>query len=251
MVKDNTDGIQSLEKAFDIVEILRDHGTVTPTEIADRGEYPVSTIHSYLTTLERRGYVLNEDDGYRLSGRFVHLGDSVKYQRDIYRAGEPILRELSEQTGESINLLVEEFGMGIYLESMTADTGFQNYSYVRRREYLHSTAAGKAILSELPGERIEAIVDEHGLAAQTENTITDVRALDAELETVKQRGVALNDEENTPGLRAVGAPIRVGEAEIAAVSISAPISRLKGERFEEEYPTLVKEGAKSIEVDLV
>lgn len=251
MTGKQTERVKSVGKAFDIVESLRKTGGAGVSELAGHVDLPVSTVHNHLKTLEDHRYVVRDGDTYRLAGRFIHLGDDVKHQMDLYRAGERILRELADDTGESVNLVVEEYGRGIYVHCITGDTGLRNYSYIRRREYLHSTAAGKAILAALPADRVGEIVESTGLPARTENTITDEGTLEDELEECRDRGVAFNDEENTEGIRAVGAPIEIGRGDVAALSISGPISRLEGDVFHEDHRAQVRSAAKSIEVELV
>lgn len=251
MSPDAKNQVKSLVRAFDVIEALWQLETTGVTELADHTGLPASTVHSYLSTLVDRGYVLREDHSYRLAARFIHLGDYVKYNLDIYRAGERIVRELAETTGESVNLIVEEGGRGIYVHCITGKKGLQNYSDVRRREYLHSTAAGKAILSKLSDERVDDIVDTWGLPSRTANTITRREELSAALERCRENGVAFNDEENTEGIRAVGAPIKIENGTYGALSVSGPISRFSKERVRDELPKHVRNAAKSIEVDLV
>jgi len=94
--------------------------------------------------------------------------------------------------------------------------------------YLHTSAAGKAILAELPEEKVHRIIDEHGMPARTEHTITDRDELLTNLEKVRNRGYSLNKEENTPGLHAIGIPVKGPRRGIVgALSISGPSHRLK------------------------
>jgi DNA-binding IclR family transcriptional regulator len=98
---------------------------------------------------------------------------------------------------------------------------------------------------------VRDIVDEQGLVRQTENTLTDTDELFAELETIRERGYAVNDEEEIRGMRSVGVPIRGIDGDVCgAVSVTGPAARLTGERFESELPDLVMQTANLIEVNL-
>lgn len=98
--------------------------------------------------------------------------------------------------------------------------------------------------------RRESILADYGLAERTEYTITDESTLREELERIRDRGVAVNDEEQVRGLRAVGAPV-IGDGRVeAAVSLSAPVSRLEGARFRTDFPNCVRQAANIVRVKL-
>jgi len=102
---------------------------------------------------------------------------------------EDIVEQLAEQTEERAQFIVEEHGRGVYLHTATGNHAVQVNSRLGRVKSLHNSASGKAILPQLPEERVEEIVDRWGLEASTENTITDYDELLAELELVRDRGV--------------------------------------------------------------
>lgn len=243
--------VKSVHRAFDIVEGLRELDGAGVTELAEHIDLPASTVHNYLSTLRERCYVVKDDNNYRLAARFVHVGDYIKQQQELFRVGRRNVRWLAEETGETVNLVIEEFGRIIYLISEVGSEGLSNYSYVRRREYLHSTAAGKAVLMELDEDRRRQILDRHGLPAQTSSTITDRNRLLDELEDAREHGYTFNDEENTEGIRAVGASVECADGSYGAVSLSGPLNHLPDERFREELPALVHDTARSIEIELV
>jgi DNA-binding IclR family transcriptional regulator len=146
--------------------------------------------------------------------------------------------------------MVEEHGQGVYLHKARGENAIQTSSYVGARKQLHCTALGKAILSQLSTERVEEIIDEQGLAKQTDNTITTRAGLFSELEQIQEENVAFDEEEVVQGLRCVAAPVTAGDR-AAAVSVSGPTSRFKGERFHETLPELVRGAANVIEVNAV
>lgn len=247
----NERAVKSVHRAFDVIDGLRELDGAGVTELADHVDLPASTVHNYLSTLRERRYVVRDGDDYRLASRLVHLGDYARGRHELFRVGKRNVRRLAEETGETANLMVEEYGRGIYLMSEVGTEGLRNYAHVRRREYLHSTAAGKAILMELDADRRETVLDEHGLPAVTPATVTDRERLREELAAARDRGYAYNDEENTDGIRAVGAPVELGDGGYGAVSLSGPVNHLPDERFREELPRLVHDTARSIEIELV
>ena len=250
MTGEDENTVHSVERALDIVEGLKTLETAGVTELADHTGMPPSTVYNYLQTLEGREYVRKDGERYELANRFIHIGDFAKHRLPLYRIGKPNLNWLAETTGKTANLVVEEYGRGIYLLSETNERTLQNYSHVRRREYLHSTAVGKAILMSMTEAEIDEVIEEHGLPALTGETITDRDALLADVETAREQGYAINDEENTTGIRAVGAPIRNPQGSYAAVSVSGHASRYSLEEVHDELADATLDAAKAINVEL-
>jgi DNA-binding IclR family transcriptional regulator len=117
---------------------------------------------------------------------------------------------------------------------------------IGKRGPLHVSAAGKAILANLPANRRDQILD--GIAVPE---TSEREALDSELETVRDRGYAFNDEESTSGLRAVGVPIRHrSDTVLGAISVSGPANRLTGDYFREELPNLLLGTVNEIELNI-
>lgn len=243
--------VKSVARALDIVEAMKELDGAGVSEIADQTDIPPSTVFNYLATLREQEYAVKDGDEYALADRFIHLGDYAKNRHELVAVARREITPLVEEVGETVNVMVEEYGLGIYAHSRTAATGLTNFAHTRKREHLHSTAAGKAILANLPPERIDEILESRGVPRQTATTITDETTLREQLESIRETGISFNDEENTPGIRAVGAPLRIGPDEVAAVSVAGPINRFHDELFRETLPELVANTAKSIEADLV
>lgn len=112
---------------------------------------------------------------------------------------------------------------------------------------IHTTAVGKSYLAFLPTDERDALLDELELENRTENTLTDRAALTAELDAVRDRGYAFNDEERIAGMHAVGAPILSDDDRVlGAISVSGPTTRLNGSWYREEVPELVQQSARII-----
>jgi len=119
-------------------------------------------------------------------------------------------------------------------------------------EHIYTVGVGKAILAQLSRDRVMEIVERHGLLKRTEQTITDPDELCAELEEIRDAGVAFDDEEYGNGLRCVAAPVMgPNERVLGAISVSGPSSRLQGEYYRDELPgTKVKKAANIIELNI-
>jgi DNA-binding IclR family transcriptional regulator len=242
--------IQAVEISCELLTALERLDSAGVSELAAELGRSKATVHSHLATLLDQEFVVKQGTEYALSLRFVELGEHAKSGVDIHDiAGEEVQR-VARETGEVAQFMVEEHGKGVYLHKARGENAIQTSSYVGSRMQLHCTALGKAILSQLSRERVQAIIDEAGLPRHTSNTITDPEELFAELETVRERNVAFDEEEVVKGLRCVAAPVTAGDR-AAAISVSGPTSRFKGDRFHETLPELIRDAANVIEVNAV
>lgn len=141
--------------------------------------------------------------------------------------------------------------MGVYISRESGQQAVQVDSYTGQCVFLHNTALGKAILAHLPRERVDRIIDEHGLPKTTEQTITDRDELYLRLGEIRDRGFAFDDEERLEGLRCIAVPILDQDNNVkGAISVAGPSSRLQGEQFEEEFPKVVQNTANVIELNM-
>jgi DNA-binding IclR family transcriptional regulator len=162
------------------------------------------------------------------------------------------IEQLAAQTEETVWLSTEEHGMAVTLDIKEGAHAVQLGVFSRpgARSPLHCTATGKALLAHLSEDRTHEIIDRYGLEQLTDKTITEPDKLLTELEKIRDRGYATNDDETALGLRAVSAPVVVGEQVVAAVSVSGAKHRLKGERFHEEIPNQILGVVNDIELKL-
>lgn len=233
---------------------LRELDGATLTELANHLNRSKGGVHHYLSSLKENQLVLKRGNEYHLSSQFLLIGEYVRQQSNLYKAGREEIDNLAAKTGEYAHLMYEENGLGIHLYKSHAKSGAAADFYrqkTTKTDYLHLSAAGKAILAHLPDERVEAIIDQHGLVSETMNTITDRKALIDGLETIRVQGYALNDEEEVRGTRAVGAAVLDSEGTpIGGLSVSGPTTRIDDERFYEELPKDIMRAANIIEITL-
>ena len=235
-----------------ILEALNESNGAGVSDLASELGMAKSTVHDHLTTLERDGYLINEDERYRLSTRFLEFGGHTRSQMRVFQIARPEIERLAKETGEHANLMIEENGKGVFLyvakggNAVTLNT----VHHTGMRVHLHATALGKAILAFLDQERVEEIIGTHGLPQYTERTIGSESDLEEELTQIRERGYAIDNAERVQGMRCIGCPI-VGEEEVhGAISVSAPTRRLDGEAFEKNVPDLLQRVANIIEVNL-
>lgn len=242
--------LTSVEKAFTIVGRLAEEGWTTPTELADTLNMPTSTAHIYLKTMAESGYLATADGRYRLSLRFLSHGTHLRREFAVYEAAGPELDVLAEATGEVASLGVEEDGKRVLLDKVEGENAVYDKAPMGEFTRMHWTSQGKAILAHLPKKRVHGIVDRHGLPSATQKTITDRNELFAELESIREIGYAIEDEERWKNIRAVAVPVFIGDAVASSVSVSGPISRFSDARIGAELVTALKNCANVIELQL-
>ncbi|WP_132060637.1 IclR family transcriptional regulator [Halorussus amylolyticus] len=232
MAREAKNPVKTTRRSLDIVETLREMDGARLTELADRLDLPNSTVHNHLSTLMEADYVLKDDDVYRVSLRFLDLGEYARNRRKIYELAKPEIEELAAETGEVANLLVEENDWGVYLWSSKGENAVPLDIHPGKHVHLHATSLGKCILAHLSDKRVEAVIERRGLPAQTDSTITDADALADELDAVREQGYAIDDEERLPGMRCIGTAVKSESGNvIGAISVSGPTSAMPMDRL--------------------
>ena len=249
MHADNSPPIKSTAFSFDIIEYIHKEGSATLSEITSKFDKPKSTVHDHVATLTELNYVVKEGPDYRISIKFLDLGGRARNRSPFFQVAREDVRQLAAATGEHANLMVEENGLGYFLYKERGPQSVRLDTYEGMGVYLHTTAMGKTILSEMSDEKRERIIDTYGLPEVTSNTITNYDILMEELATIRERGYAIDNEERIEGIRCIAAPITTANTVIGAVSISAPRSRMDGERFTEEISAEILSTANIIEVN--
>ena len=243
--------LKSAMTTMEVLGALRDLDGAGVTEVADHLSMPTSSAHDYLRTLEREGYIVQENGVYRVGAWFLGTGEYYRSSKAIYEVGRPEVDEMAEETGEHANLMIEEHGLGVFLYRARGENAVELDTYSGMRVHLHTTSMGKAILAHRPRQEVEEVIDRHGLPQSTSSTVTNRDHLFEEFDRIREQGYATDDEERIKGTRCVAAPILSDDGRsLGAVSISAPKSRLYGDGFEEETPAIVMDHANVIQLNL-
>ncbi len=218
--------LSSVQRAFNILEIIDEYDGIEVSELAAKEDMPRSTAHIYLKSLSETGFVINDNGVYRLGFRFLEFGGRIRRKQKLYQIAKGEIKNLSERTGEVASLGIEEEGKRVLLDKSEGKNATYDKVPLGERTNLHWTALGKAILAFLPPERVDNIVEQHGLPAETERTITTKEELENELKTIRELGYALEDEDRKSGVRSIAIPIRSDNGSIlGAVSLTGPKSR--------------------------
>lgn len=241
-------GVQSVDRAISVLEILAQRGEAGVSEVAAEIDVHKSTAFRLLGALEARGLVeqAGERGKYRLGFGIVRLAGAVTGRIDITQQGRPVCERLAEEIGETVNIAVMQKHYAINLYQVRGPGAVSAYNWVGQLTPLHATSSGKILLAHLPAKERAALLADAGLKKVTPHTLTAKAKLERNLAEARELGYAWTLEELEIGLHAMAAPVRNRDGEvIAALSASGPSYRFTEERMHELAPVLLK-GAEEI-----
>lgn len=243
--------IQSDKTLFSVIEAIYSLESPTLTNIANHTGISKSTAHRHLTTLEEHEYVAKSDGTYELGLKFLDFGGYVRKNLPHYTELKSLVKSLADETGEYIGFVTEQNGLGVYVYSEKGEKAVGNFARVGRRTPLHQITKGRAILAYLPDERVDEIVEKHGLSPRNEHTITSYDRLKKDLEAIRRQGYARSKGGHTDGLWSVSVPVRDNEGNVlGGLGIAGPAHRMRGDRFEKEVPELLMGEVRAFELDM-
>lgn len=244
---DRRDSVQSLERAFDLLEELADSGELGVTELANRTGLVPSTAHRLLHTLAKRGYVSQSESGrYLLGYKVVEVASGLEHRRERLRAvARPHLEGVQRATGETVNLVVLEADRVVYIDQVEGSRNVRMFTTVGTSVPAHTTGSGKAIMALGPPETVSALYGDRELERLTNRTLTSLAALEDDFKRIRRRGYALDNEEHEEGVGCVAAPLfdHTGRP-CAAISVSGPSARIVDADTAELGALLVEHGGR-------
>jgi IclR family transcriptional regulator, KDG regulon repressor len=235
---------QTVDRALDVLfALLRAGAPVGLGEVGNTCGLAPSTTHRLLSSLVRRNLAAQDPvtNHYRLGLGLLEFANAILNHLDVREAATPALNELSELTQETIHLAVLDGLDLVYIDRRDTPHAIRLNTSIGRRTTPHTTGVGKALLAFSPPGTLERYLSEASLAPKTENSITTPERLRAELKRTRERGYAVDDQEDKPHIRCIAAPIlgTRGHA-LAAVSISVPDSRHTLRSLERWLPELLE-----------
>lgn len=248
MAERTNGGVQSVERVFDILDLMADAGgSLTLSELASQTELPPPTIHRLLRTLVGKGYVRQlANRRYSLGPRLIRLGDGANKQ--LGAIAGPYLADLVGTLQESANMAVLEGDMVLYVAQVPSPHSMRMFTEIGRRAHTHDTGVGKAMLAQLDEPTVRGIVARTGMPQPTDHSIGDPDSLVEHLKLIRERGYSIDDNEQEVGVRcfAVNVP---GAPTPTAISVSGPVTRVD-EAFGERAVPLLQAAARSIGEDM-
>ncbi|MEU3839489.1 IclR family transcriptional regulator [Streptomyces sp. NPDC028635] len=241
-------GVQSVDRAVSVLEILAQRGEAGVSEVAAEIDVHKSTAFRLLGALEARGLVeqSGERGKYRLGFGIVRLAGAVTGRLDITQQGREVCERLSEEIGETVNIAVLQEHYAVNLHQVRGPGAVGTHNWVGQLTPVHATSSGKILLAHLPAGRRGEVLEASGLPQLTPRTLTVRGELERDLAEARERGYAVTLEELELGLHAMAAPVRAHHGEVvAALSASGPAYRFTEERMHELASLLIK-GAQEI-----
>lgn len=226
--------VQSLARALNLMNALttEDQG-LNLTDLAQKVGLAPSTAHRLLTTLQEMRYVRydNERGAWMIGVQAFVVGNAFARSRDVIAMSRPHMRQLMEESGETVNLAVEDQGEAIYMSQVECRQMMRAIAKPGGRVMLHCSGVGKALLSAMDPNEVAKVLQRHGLPKSTEYTLDTPARLREDLERARAQGFAFDDQENAIGLRCVAAPVfdELGRP-LAALSLSGPMARITDKR---------------------
>ncbi|CCK31789.1 allantoin/glyoxylate utilization operons negative regulator [Streptomyces davaonensis JCM 4913] len=236
-------GVQSVDRAVSVLEILARRGEAGVSEVAVEIAVHKSTAFRLLGALEARGLVeqTGERGKYRLGFGIVRLAGAVTGRLDITQQGRTVCERLSEEIGETVNIAVLQEHYAVNLLQVRGPGAVGTHNWVGQLTPVHATSSGKVLLAHLPEPERTAVLAASGTRKLTPHTLTSRSKLEKNLAEARERGYAVALEELEIGLHAMAAPIRSRDGEvIAAISASGPTYRFTEQRMEELAPVLIR-----------
>jgi len=235
-------GVQSVDRALYVLELLARRGEAGVTELASDIGVHKSTVSRLLAALEERELVEQafERGKYRLGFGILRLANAVSGRLDVTRQGREICERLALEVGETVNIAVLRSEYAVNVDQARGPSAISTHNWVGELTPLHATSSGKVLLAFMAVDARRDLLAAAGLPRFTEHTITSIERLEAQLQDVTRNGYVVSLEELEHGLNAVAAPIRdhIGGV-IAALSVSGPAYRLTVERALEIAPMVV------------
>ena len=244
MPKDDIYYIEVVGKALNVLDAFAQlpKRQLSLQEISKQLRLNKNAVFRILYSLAEHGYIIKENRQYQLGPKLMELSNARLQHTDLLSVAGPLMSSLLDRFGETVNLGVMDTDRIRYIGVWESRERFRLAEKVGATDMLHSSALGKAYLSHIPFDEVRRLVRATGLPAQTPHTIASLRALRTELETSRERGYAMDNQEGSLGARCIGCAILEATTArpLAVVSVSGPIVRLTDDRVPQIAQALMK-----------
>ncbi|OIJ08204.1 IclR family transcriptional regulator [Anaerobacillus arseniciselenatis] len=234
--------IQSVDRALKILDLFDEHNTeLKITEISEKMMLHKSTVHSLLKTLQSHHYIEQdlETGKYKLGMKLFERGNFVIHSLDIRSLAKEYLYSLSHKTDLTVHLVILDGKEGVYIDKVESSSATILYSRIGRRVPIHCSGVGKALVAFKSDEELKNLLTDYEFIKRTENTITNKGDFLLEVEAIRERGYAIDDQENEPGVYCIALPVRNHTGDVvAAISISTPVMKINEEKLEKNIELL-------------
>lgn len=245
--------VQSLDRTFDILEILSDeqHG-MTLAQISDRLDLPKSTAHRLLGVLLQRAFVrkAEESNRYRLGPGFIGLCSHYLNHLELKTESSPFMSELSRTTGNTVFLAIRQHDKMVYIDSEEQVNSLRKYSIIGQHKPLFCTSLGKALLMGLSDDEIRSVLQNETFEKWGPYSHTNMESLLQDIRESRRRGWALDNQEAEPDINCVAAPIRDYRGQVIASISTSWVLAQHPEMAPERIAPMVMKAADGISTNM-
>ncbi|WP_315831201.1 IclR family transcriptional regulator [Bradyrhizobium prioriisuperbiae] len=228
-------GVQSVDRALLLIETLaEDDEGYRLTDLAVRTGLSPSTVHRLLTTLEKRRFVQfdRSESIWYIGARSFSVGTTFLRRRSFSAQALPFLRKLRDQTRETANLAVVDDGSVMIVNRAESREIMRTVTKVGGRVPMVASGLGKAVLSTYSEDEVHAVIRRQGMPKLTAKSVVRAGELCKILQTIREQGYSVDDEEAVMGLRCVSAVVYDDRSEpLAAISVSGTTARVPVDRL--------------------
>lgn len=238
-----TNNVRLVDRTFDVLEALSKHpnGTSIATLTAETGIHK-STIYRLLNTFVSRGYVIKDEatSKYQMTLRMYQVGSRAVPSFDLLTLSRDYLKELCRNSHEAVHLAVPDGPTIVYLfKEVSSENVLRITSQAGARNYMYYTGLGKALMANMSLEEVKKLWDQSEIIQYTPTTITQFSDLVEDLEQIRKRGYAIDNEEHEAGIVCIADVIRDADNKvIAAISISTLVNRMDDLFLAQNVPQL-------------
>lgn len=240
-------GVRALERGLALLEALGRAPKSSLAELAQGANLAPSTAFRLLDTLQKCGFATQcqQTGQYQLGLRAFEVGSAFMPRLQLSDVALPVMRELMQEFGETVNLAVADQADAVYVAQVEGEQMLRMFTRLGARTPAYCSGVGKVLLAWLPTETIHSVLGGGPWPASTKHTLTTFEALERELSQIRRQGYAVDNEEREVGVRCMAVPIADARgAVVAALSLSAPTVRLSEERLEDILPALLNAGSR-------
>jgi DNA-binding IclR family transcriptional regulator len=234
--------IPSVDRTFDVLEYLaREPEGKNITDIASELDISKNSVFRILKTLTKKGYVEEYKRLYRLGSKLFKLGTIAVGESSLIEKSLYYMRDLRDEVGETVLLGKRVGTVGVILEQVPGTHPVKVMVEVGFHFPLHCSAPGKVFLANLPEKEAEDILAKLEYEVYTEKTINTREMFEAALKEAKEKGYAVDNEEEVIGVTCVSCPLfNSWGYPVAALWVTGPTARLSEDNFEEVGGSIAK-----------
>lgn len=223
---------------------------MTLTGMHEHTGLPKSTLVRLLSALTEMRFVVRVDErpAYRLGHKVMALADAYVSSLDLSAAAGGYLDTLSRASQQTSNLGLLDGTEVVHVCVRQPDRPLRFETSPGARESTHCTGLGKMLLAGVAPDQLTAHLPAEPFPARTDRTIISLDEMAKEIRRTVRRGYAIDDNEHSPGLKCLAAPVTVGGQLVAALSVSGPAGEFSREK-QKEYLELLRETADALSAD--